>query len=127
MAALLVSVGALIWLFNQIMQALGKRKAEQPFIVSMEARFVSQEDHREHVSSVNDRLQGAKISRERMHDKIGALDARVGRVEEQNNSQTATMAQLSVDLREFMKEQREATGKITQHLLHTSHRKGQHD
>ncbi|MBT64667.1 MAG: hypothetical protein CML13_15830 [Puniceicoccaceae bacterium] len=113
---LLVGAGCLLWIFNQVMVALGKRKNEQPFIISMEKRFVSQEEHKEHVDEVKGKLITAARSRKDMHEEIKDLDKRTCRIEEQNKSQTDSIALLSSDAREFYHDQRAINNEILKRL-----------
>jgi hypothetical protein len=109
-------VAILLVIFNQAMLALGKRKSEQPFIVSMEKRFVSHEEHKEHADYVEGKLITAAISRKNMHGEIKDLDKRTCRLEEQNKSQNDSIALLSSDAREFYRDQRAINNEILKRL-----------
>jgi len=105
-AAVFVSLFAMIGFWNQMQVALGKRKIEQPFIVSMEKRFVSHDDHQKHANYVEGKLVTAAMSRKQIHETQEHQGTRIARLEEQNKSQTNTLELLSADFREFSKEQR---------------------
>lgn len=72
LAYLLGAIGAMLWIYNQAMVATGKRKAEQPFVISMEKRFVSQEDHREHRDAVMAKFKTVEGRIERNHEATEA-------------------------------------------------------
>ena len=105
-AAVFVSLFAMVGFWNQMQVALGKRKNEQPFIISMEERFVSQADHHKHANYVEGKLVTAAMSRKQIHETQEEQGTRIARLEEQNKSQTHTLELLSADFREFSKEQR---------------------
>lgn len=109
-------VAAALVIFNQARIALGKNKADQPFIISMEKRFVPQDDYAKHVESVEVRMEGAKRSREKMHGEIKDLDKRTCRIEEQNKSQTDTLNLQGSEAREFYREQRKFNEKVLDRL-----------
>lgn len=119
----MIAAGCLLWIFNQAMVASGKRKTEQPFIVSLERRFVSQEEHREHrddvvtkFREVDGKLITAARSRKEMHQGIEALNGRTTRLEEQNRGQTDQLNLLSSDFRDFRREQGSANAEILKRL-----------
>jgi hypothetical protein len=116
MAAYLVCTFCLVALYNQIMQAVGKRKTEQPFIISMEKRFVSHEDHDKHASYVEGKLVTAALSRKKIHETQEAHGTRIARLEEQNKSQTDSLQLLSSDSREFYRDQRSFNNEILKRL-----------
>ena len=105
-AAVFVSLFAMVGFWNQMQVALGKRKTEQPFIITMEERFVSLTEHHKHASYVEGKLVTAAMSRKQIHETQEQQGTRIARLEEQNKSQTNTLELLSADFREFSKEQR---------------------
>jgi len=120
---LLIGAGCLLWIYNQVMIALGKRKNEQPFIVSMEKRFVSHEEHKDHTDAVKDKFKEvdgklitAAISRKGLHEGIESLGSRTTRLEEQNVGQTNALNLLSADFRDFRKEQGSVNSEILKRL-----------
>lgn len=85
--ALLGAVGCLLWIYNQIRIAMGKSRAPQPFVVAMERKFTSREDHDElrRVVIANKRdadnrflaqSQASSESREKIYNLIRDMDAK---------------------------------------------------
>lgn len=114
--SLLVGSGCLLWIYNQAMVALGKRKASQPFVISMAAKFLSHEEHEKHVKHVEHRLDDAALSRKHLHEHIESIGVRTARLEEQTKSQTDSIQLLSSDSREFFREQRAINNEVLKRL-----------
>lgn len=116
LAALMFTLGACVWLYNQVMVATGKRKPESPLKVELEEKFVSKGEHEKHAVYVEGKLVTAAISRKRMHEDIESLNSRTARLEEQNRSQTDQINLLSRDFRDFRSEQNAANTEILKRL-----------
>lgn len=110
------TLGACVWLYNQVMVATGKRKPESPLKVELEEKFVSKGEHEKHAVYVEGKLVTAAISRKRMHEEIESLNSRTARLEEQNRSQTDQLNLLSSDFRDFRREQNAANTEILKRL-----------
>ena len=114
--SLLIGAGALLWIYNQAMVAAGKRRAEQPFIISMEKKFVSQDEHQKHADYVEAKLVTAARRRKDIHELQEQHSSRLARLEEQNKSQTDSLNLLSSDFRTFTAEQRGVNSQILNKL-----------
>lgn len=100
---LLACIAAGLVIYNQAQQARGKNKAAQPFTIAMAQKFVSQEDHKEHVDQVNERFVTASRSRKEMHKEIEGLKATKAELVAQVKALTDASNLLSSDFRGFRK------------------------
>tara|TARA_X000001388_G_scaffold30096_1_gene21422 strand:+ start:33 stop:398 length:366 start_codon:yes stop_codon:yes gene_type:complete len=90
----LVGLGALLWFYNEARKAMGKGGVPQPLSISMKDEFVPFTRYEKDHSVLDTRLTKATASRKEMHDRLGQLENRTARLEEQNASQTKQLDRL---------------------------------
>lgn len=116
LAAVIVALGALVWLYNQIMVATGKRAPASPFPVELKEEFVCKSDHQKALDIIDKRLTSATDSRKKIHNAVEVLGSRVTRVEAQASGQSDALNLLTSDCREFFRDQRLTNNEILKRL-----------
>ena len=108
LAAFLVIIAALLFIYNQVRAAMGKAKLPQPLEISLTRRFVERPDFDDFVKLNSERHRAAKDSRDEMKKDLQAMTSRTTRLEEQNKAQTDSINLLRSDIREYSRENRQS-------------------